>query len=327
MHLPTSSDIKLSVCVISYNHEKYIAQCLDSILMQECAFPFEVLVRDDCSRDRTLEIIKSYQERYPEVVRLIDAQKNLGANENLLTVFKYSRGTYIAICEGDDYWIDNTKLQQQATLMVSRPDLTFVSHACRLHDQNGLGNVEYLKGEGTVDVTCNDILGISGQFAPTASYMFRRDIASLLPPWFKDAPVGDFFIEMYGVAAGKGAHINSALSAYRVFSDNSWSTQNNEKQFHKLIQFSEKMNLCLEQMKDDLLFRNCDFSRKVAATNFNLAIGSLLAKDFPGFGRAITRCWTASPNHSPTQNVLYHLRLFPRLARVLYMLKRGRLSA
>jgi glycosyltransferase involved in cell wall biosynthesis len=327
MHRTISSDIKVSVCVISYNHEKYIAQCLDSILMQECSFAFEVVIRDDCSQDQTLKIIKSYQERYPEVIRLIDAEKNIGANSNLLTVFENSHGKYIAICEGDDYWIENTKLQKQLDLMEAREDLTFVSHACRLHDQTGLASIDHLKGIGTTEVTCNDVLSISGQFAPTASYMFKRNVVSGLPWWFKEAPVGDFFIEMYGIAAGKGVHINIALSAYRVFSENSWSTRNNENHFHKLVSFSRKMNWCLDRMKEDSMFKHCDFSRKIAAVKFNTAIGSLLAKDFAGFTDAINQCWIVFPNLSLTQKVLYEIRLFPRFARFLYRRKRGRLLA
>jgi glycosyltransferase involved in cell wall biosynthesis len=295
--------------------------------MQECAFAFEVVIRDDCSQDQTLKIIKSYQERFPKIIRLIEAEINIGANSNLLTVFNSARGKYIAICEGDDYWIESTKLQKQLELMEANEELTFVSHACRLHDQTGLAGIDYLKGTGTTEVTCNDVLSISGQFSPTASYMFRRDVVSKLPSWFKEAPVGDFFIEMYGIAAGNGAHINEALSAYRVFSENSWSTQNNEKQFHKLVSFSKKMDWCLDRMKEDSLFKHCDFSRKIAAVKFNTAIGSLLAKDFAGFTDAINQCWIVFPNLSLTQKVLYKLRLFPLFARFLYMCKRRRLLA
>ena len=313
------------MCVISYNHEKYIAQCLDSILMQEFSFPFEIVIRDDCSQDQTLNIIKSYKSRHPEIIRLIDAESNVGANCNLLMVFEKAEGKYCAICEGDDYWIDKEKLQKQASLMDAMPEVTFISHACRLHGESGLGPIDYLKGTGVIEVTCNDVLEMAGQFSPTASYMFRRDVVAQLPDWFKGAPVGDFFIEMYGIAAGKGLHLNEVLSAYRTFSENSWSAQNNEKRYLKMLQFSTQMNLCLEIMKETPLFQKYNFSRKIAAVKFNAAIGSLLAEDFVGFRRAIKECWIAVPNLSLTQNVLYRLRMFPRFARVLYILKRGHL--
>ena len=322
MHQTISSEVKVSVCVITFNHEKYIAQCLDSILMQECAFAFEVVIRDDCSHDQSLKIIKDYQGRYPNIIRLIQAEINIGANSNLLKVFESARGKFIAICEGDDYWIENTKLQQQLDVMESRPELTFVSHACRLHDHTGLAGLDYIKGTGITEVTCNDVLSVSGQFAPTASYMFRRETVTELPSWFKDAPVGDFFIEMYGIATGKGVHLNKALSAYRTASEDSWSTQNNERQFEKMLMFSEKMNWCLEQMERSSMFNQFDFSRKIAAVQFNIVIGALLGKDFVKFNTAINQCWLAFPSVSWTQTIMYRLRKFPRFVRFMYMLKK-----
>lgn len=322
-----SGEVKVSVCIISYNHEKYIAQCLDSVLAQECNFSFEVVIRDDFSSDKTLGIVLSYCDRYPDVVKLVDSKLNVGANSNLLKVFENSCGKYIAICEGDDYWLSNKKLQRQFDLMESDSNVTFSSHSCRLHGQAGLGVEDYVKGIGVVDVTCNDVLDVVGQFAPTASYMIRRDFLKVLPAWFKDAPVGDFFIEMYGIAIGKGIHLNEPLSAYRTFSENSWSTQNNEKNGTKLVAYSERMACCLQQMKNDPLFRSCDFSRKFAASKFNVALGSLLQRDFCVYKLGIEECWHASPFMSVTQFVLYQLRGLPRFARLFYISKKRLLSA
>ena len=128
-----SGEVKVSVCIISCNHEKYIAQCLDSVLAQKCSFAFEVVIRDDCSSDKTLDVILSYRDRYPDVVKLVDSKVNVGVNSNLLKVFENSRGKYIAICEGDDYWLSNQKLQRQFDLMESDSNVTFSSHSCRLH--------------------------------------------------------------------------------------------------------------------------------------------------------------------------------------------------
>ena len=102
--------IKISVCVIAYNHELYIAQCLQSIIDQRCSFNFEIVVRDDCSQDNTLEIIKDFKVKYPDIVRLIEATENLGANKNILAVFSAAKGEFLALCEGDDYWLDDEKL-------------------------------------------------------------------------------------------------------------------------------------------------------------------------------------------------------------------------
>jgi glycosyltransferase involved in cell wall biosynthesis len=289
--------------------------------MQECTFEFEVVIRDDFSDDHTLDIIQRYQRQHPGLIRLIAAEKNIGANRSLLAVLQGARGAFVALCEGDDYWLDKNKLQKQMHVFESRPELTFVSHACRLNRQFVLGDVDFLKGTGITDILMDDILGVSGQFAPTASYMFRRNVVDSLPVWFRDAPVGDFFMEMYGVACGKGAHINEPMSAYRMFSENSWTRQNNEKQFHRMIAYSKKMIWCLEKMREESVFRNRDFSMKMAAYYFNVAIGSLHARDFPAFTSAICACHAAFPGQSATQDSLYRLRRFPRIARALYIIK------
>lgn len=319
------NDIVVSVCVITYNHEKYIAQCLENIVAQECGFAYEVVVRDDCSTDGTRDIVELFCDRYPKLFRLIHAEENIGANRNLLKVFEHSRGQYIALCEGDDYWLDKKKLQIQIDAMREHPGVMFCSHACRLHGKDGLGEVTYLKGSHDFsETTCADVLKIAGQFAPTASYVLSKDVIQTLPAWFADAPVGDFFLEMYGIAAGRGLHLNKAMSAYRVSSENSWSTQNNERNAKKLMGFSQRMTHCLSRMAENPIFRPFDFSRKYAASQFNTAVGALLIGDYSVYKSAISDCWRTKPMLSLTQSVLYGLRLFPNMARRLYLFKRGR---
>jgi glycosyltransferase involved in cell wall biosynthesis len=103
----------VSVCVVTYNQEQYIAQNLESILAQKTNFPFEIVIGEDVSKDRTRVICQKYAEQYPTVIRLLDTPKNLGAMQNSLRTFRESRGAYIALLEGDDYWIDDKKLQKQ----------------------------------------------------------------------------------------------------------------------------------------------------------------------------------------------------------------------
>ena len=313
---------KVSVCVITYNHELYIAQCLQSIVDQRCSFNFELIVRDDCSQDGTLEIIRGFQTKYPEIIRLLDAEKNIGANNNILAVFSASKGEYLALCEGDDYWLDTKKLEKQLRVMESQPELTFTAHPCWIHDREGLTMTAYIKSSENLKITCKDVLAVSGQFAPTASYVFRRELLEYLPSWFGSAPVGDFFIEMYGISMGGGLYLHEPMSVYRTFSINSWTSSNNEKKSANLVGFSKAMVNCLISMKIDNRFHEFDFSRKLAASYFNIAIGSLLMRDFIGFKEAITKCRMSFPELSLMQAALYHLKNFPLVAYLLYKFKR-----
>ena len=143
-----------------------------------------------------------------------------------------------------------------------------------------------------------------------------------LPSWVADAPVGDFFIEMYAIAMGRGLYLPEPMSVYRTFSANSWTTSNNEKQSSNLVRFSREMVDCLMCMQIDNKFSGLDFSRKLAASYFNVATGSLLMRDFISFKEAITKCRTNFPKLSLTQTVFFHLKHLPLLAYFLFKIKR-----
>ena len=138
---------------------------------------------------------------------------------------------------------------------------------------------------------------------------------------FDVAPVGDFFIEMYAIALGKGMHLPEAMSAYRTSSMNSWTTQHNQDKSKNLIKFSKAMKSCFIQMKNDSIFDGFDFSRKLSAADFNIAIHSLLMRDFSSFCRAISNSYNMYPKLSLTQNIFFHLRGFPMIALYLYKLR------
>ena len=118
----------VSVYCMTYNHENYIRDCLDGFLMQKTTFPFEVIVHDDASTDRTQEIIREYAEKYPDIIRPIyqkENQRRLKVSAITTYVFPEVRGKYVAICEGDDYWTDEEKLQKQIEIMDAHPECHF----------------------------------------------------------------------------------------------------------------------------------------------------------------------------------------------------------
>jgi glycosyltransferase involved in cell wall biosynthesis len=125
--------MKISVIVTTYNHEKYIAQCLESILCQTGNFQMEVILGDDSSSDHTREIAQQFEQKYPQVVLLLPAGPNLGITKNLKRCLDACSGNYIAICEGDDYWTDSTKLQKQTALLESHPAYSMCFNAFTIY--------------------------------------------------------------------------------------------------------------------------------------------------------------------------------------------------
>lgn len=114
----------VSVCVITYNHKQYIAQALDSILSQKTNFNFEIVIGEDLSTDNTLAICQDYAARFPQIIRLLPTTQNLGVVPNFIRTANACRGKYMAVLEGDDYWIDDLKLQKQADVLEHDPERT-----------------------------------------------------------------------------------------------------------------------------------------------------------------------------------------------------------
>ena len=128
---------KLSVVLIAYNHEPFIRKALDGILMQKVDFPYEIVVGEDCSTDRTRDVLREYAAKYPGRFRLLFREKNLGRPTlNVYLTSMECRGRYLAYLEADDYWTDENKLQKQVDFLDSHPDYMGTTHSFRLIGEN-----------------------------------------------------------------------------------------------------------------------------------------------------------------------------------------------
>jgi glycosyltransferase involved in cell wall biosynthesis len=116
----------VSVVMVTYNHEAYVSQAIESILRQETTFAFELVIGEDCSTDRTLQIVRNYEASHPDIIRVVASESNVGATENFNRTVKACRGKYIAFCEGDDYWQAPHKLQVQASFLETHSEFGMV---------------------------------------------------------------------------------------------------------------------------------------------------------------------------------------------------------
>ena len=123
----------ISVAMITYNHEPYIAQAIDGVLQQETSFPLELVIGEDCSTDRTRQIVFDYQRKHPAVIRVLVSENNVGGCRNVVRVEAACRGKYVAFCEGDDYWHDTHKLQRQVAFLEENADYGMVHSGYRIH--------------------------------------------------------------------------------------------------------------------------------------------------------------------------------------------------
>jgi len=205
----------VSVIVVTYNHEAYIAQNIKGILAQQCDFPFELIIGEDQSTDRTLEICLSYQQRHPEVIRVVTWQENLGIGANYLRCLGRTRGKYLAFCEGDDYWIDPAKLTKQVALMEKWPETTLCGARTRvLMEVPGKKPVETLIGQDNsdIDYSLKDVL--SCYLFHTSTFLLRKSTL-LLPPHARSMVYPDGFLQCLSALQGSLRCLPDVVSVYR----------------------------------------------------------------------------------------------------------------
>lgn len=212
---------KISVFVITYNHEKYIGETLEGILKQHVNAEFEIVVGDDFSKDNSRSIILDYAIKYPGKFKLLFYPKNVKAAINQIWVLKNCSGKYIAMCEGDDYWTDPLKLQKQVDFLEANEDYAICFH--RIFElaegkEPELSNLNSEVEEKTY--TIDDLAKYN--FIHTPSVVFRNGLIREFPSWFKDSPVGDYVLHMLNAAHGKIMYLPKPMAVYRRHSDGLW---------------------------------------------------------------------------------------------------------
>ena len=225
------SEVKVSVLCAAYNHANYIRKTLDGFISQKTDFAFEVWVHDDASTDDTAQIIREYEQKWPQIIKPIYQTEN--QYQQKVSVFKEhlcpkARGKYIAICEGDDYWTDDTKLQQQFDYMEAHPDCSMVAHKTVKVFEDGslLGNFSnrnfsdpsacYLSAEEVI-TNVNDF--------HTSSLFFRKSAYERNKAFFDTIPEYDYAVKILFATdlPGDMYIIPEVMSAYRVSAVGSWS--------------------------------------------------------------------------------------------------------
>jgi len=224
--------ILVSINCITYNHEEYIADAIESFLMQKTDFDFEIIIGEDCSLDGTRKIIEGYVIKYPSKIKLITSEKNVGADENDRRVHANSNGKYIAVCEGDDYWTDPFKLQKQVTYMENNPNCTMCFHSAEIVRANKrkTGRIMRPYNKSTVCPTEDIIIG-GGSFCPTQSLMYLKRLMDNPPEFLMKAPTGDYPLQMLVASSGYAYYIDEVMSSYRIGVKGSWTetTKTREK--------------------------------------------------------------------------------------------------
>lgn len=205
----------ISICMITYKHEAYIGEAIASVLAQKTNYTYELVIGEDCSPDATRAICEQYALQYPDRIRLLPSDKNLGIVPNFMRTLAACTGKYIAICEGDDYWIAEDKLQLQADCLNADPSFIIAA-----------GRSQYLTYNGTIvsrderTDTRQTIFSIKDyllkMFFETATIMYRNETGFRLPESYKNVFSADqYLVLLLTMNGGKIKFIDKDLAVYR----------------------------------------------------------------------------------------------------------------
>lgn len=278
----------VSVVTITYNHDKYIRQALESFVMQKTNFDFEVVVADDASSDKTSQIIEEYAKAYPSIIKPILRRKNIGAVANSIGSLKAANGKYIALCEGDDYWTDSEKLQRQVDFLDSNPKYALCFHPVRIFFENGdEPDSVYPATTDKALFTTKELL--KKNFIQTDSVMYRRQNYRNLPD--NILPL-DWYLHSYHAQFGKIGFINRPMAAYRRHVGGMWWDSDKNVEQIWLKHGLPHLKLFVEMLN---FYKNNSEYQKIIYGHIGKLLSSFAGVDAKGSGKLLKKALDEFP--------------------------------
>lgn len=255
--------MKLSIAILTYNHENYIEKALNSVLNQKIDYEYEIIVGDDFSNDKTREILLKFKEKYPEKIKLIFRSKNIGIASNVIDIFKKCTGEYIALLEGDDYWINDLKLKKQVEYLDKNKEYSGIAHQNIVINQEEkiINKPELFKKNIKFSL---EKLEKEGLLYQTASLMFRNifnyeeDKLNLIKEI--NEKIVDLTLAIILLTKGNIYILNEYMSVYRIdttekSSSSSAKASRNLKLFYnEYYEYLEKLEKVLLNNEFELYF-------------------------------------------------------------------------
>lgn len=257
------SEILVSICCATYNHENYIRDAIEGFLMQKTTFKFEVLIHDDASTDKTQEIIKEYHQVYPGLIKPIyqtENQFSKGINPSIKYNVCRAKGKYIAFCEGDDYWTDPYKLQKQVDFMEANPEYSMCGHTTKVIDVTMNEEINYFYKKYGKNMELPFSFLSEGLFFQSGTMLIRRKyIKNGFPKFFVISPVGDLALQLWMAHLGKVYYFNDEMSIHRKFTPGSWNVTRHRTEIqrieiaNKVINMLNEFNKFSNKKHDDVI--------------------------------------------------------------------------
>jgi len=286
-HDPKIDNPLVTVCIQTYQHVDHIRNCLNSILAQKTNFDFEVVIGEDESKDGTRKICKEFVEKYPDRIKLLlhSRQNNikiLGSSSGRFN-FTYNllnaRGKYIAFCEGDDYWIDENKLQKQFDALEENKDCSICFTAAEFHylsmETEEIIRKKIYRPKNASDIrkySLKEAIRPAGGFMPSASMFFHSKYIENMPSWFFEAIVGDTPLTLYLGTKGDFLYLNIISCVYQIGIKGSWTHSSDDKKRKNRV---NGYIWILDQFDD---YSNYKYHKKITIQKLKLKLGLLKSR-------------------------------------------------
>ena len=293
----------ISICMICYNVESFIGEAIMGVLNQKTEYPFELVIGDDCSTDHTLQIVKEYAAKYPDHIRVLAFEQNMGIAGNTARTLEACTGKYVAICDSDDVWADPLKLQKQVGFLEANPDFGFVYTDVQPVSETGAPiSDEYIEGirplfaEGEVFFNL-----LEGNFVCNSTTVYRSELLNdhVINP-SRNYFVQDYIMWLQIASRAKAHYLPEKTTLYRKHSSsvtNSGSEikkKGNRHMFHLYLynavsSFDRYNTRTLNQKEKTLLFKKMLslLYRSPGTLDMKLDILQRMPRYFPGFGNLL----------------------------------------
>jgi len=249
----------ISIAMLAYNHEKFIGEAIESVLIQKTDYTYKIIIAEDFSTDSTREIVLEYQKKYPDKIKLILQDKNVGASQNNVDLLSNLEGKYIAALEGDDYWTDPLKLQKQVDFLEANPDYSICFHNVNIL-QDGIIKKDTLTSKVPETTTIKDLAIYN--YMHTCSVVYKNNLFADFPPYLKEAPVGDYFLHMLNARYGSIKCIDEIMGVYRLHGTSVWSSKTQEERELIWVPFLENIKPNFDKEVQDILNAQIAFYTK-----------------------------------------------------------------
>lgn len=313
---------KVAIVCTTFNHEDYISDAINSFLAQKCNFDMQIIVHDDASKDQTAAIIKSFEEKYPDRIVAIYQSENqyskgvegkLNKNQMINDLID---SEYVAICEGDDYWINPNKLQMQIDYLDQNLDYSASTHRAKVFD---VKKSRFVQSTGTLQETMDteDLIIGGGGIVPTASIVCRRELYNL-PPFGRELSIDDYQNQINLSLHGPIRNFKKKMSVYRTNLQNSWTSRMTQASNETNVLFKKNLINMLKELNE---FTNKKFNQAIALKILEIKF-HMIIKDVEVVGAANYKIDFLTPAVIySTSNCKAKNRLVRRICRIVVLFK------